>query len=70
MVLIRIIEILEKMSNLHSAVYKISHISLFLGEDEERRTKFSQNTAESFAESFAKISAKFHELKISTKPQH
>jgi len=26
--------------------------------------------AESFAESFAKILAKFHELKISRKPQH
>jgi len=38
------------------------------GGEEEGATKLSQN-AESFAESIAKILAKFHELKISKKTQ-
>jgi len=53
------------MQNLHSAVYKISHVSLFFVEGEGAK-KFSRN----IAERFAKILAKFHELKILTKPQH
>jgi len=36
------------------------------GEGDETFPKF----AESFAKSFAKILAQFHELKISKKPQH
>jgi len=47
---------------LHSAVYTISH-AFFGGEGDKTFPKFD----ESFAGSFAKILAKFHELKISKK---
>jgi len=56
------------MSNLHSTVYTISHPFFFGGGGGE--TKLSRIIAESFAESFAKILAKLHELEISTKLQH
>jgi len=56
---------------LHSAVYTISHVFSLGGEGwggggDETFPKF----AKSFTKNFAKILAKFHELKISKKPQH
>jgi len=60
-----------KKEILHSAIYTISHM-FFGGEGgwggggDETFPKF----AKSFAESFAKILANFHELKLSKKPQN
>jgi len=52
---------------LHSAVYKISHVYFFLGEEGPNFSEILQKVSPKVS---PKSLAKFHELKISTKPQH